>query len=212
MKLAVGVVSNRDWRPSFGMSLVKLVTHLATAGINARGDKPVELEALDVLPRMAGSALVRGRRLLMQDAIDGGFTHLLSLDDDMIYPHDCLDYFCRSDEAMIAANYCSRNNAGKPVAVKPGDGGVPQHVMSKGFTGQEEVHRTGFGVALIDVTKVAAMPQPWFATPWIDDIKTELTEDYWFCVQLHKAGHKVIIDHDVSNNTLHMTDTALPTP
>lgn len=203
MRLGIGMMSNRDWKPRFGIGLVMLTNHLGKRGIKGR-----KLEDMTLHPMLNCSIPQKGRRMVLEDAIKENCTHLLFVDDDMVFHADSMDYLARGDHAMIAANYQSRSNVGESTAISL-EGG---RLSSKGKTGQEEVDRVGFGLALIDLSYVKKMPQPWFAVPWLPEKHTELGEDYFFCMLLKKHGGKIFVDHDVSNNVIHMGETDLRTP
>jgi hypothetical protein len=151
--------------------------------------------------------LVAARRKLVEGAILGKFTHILFLDDDMVFPANAAERLARHDLSMVGANYANRKN-GRPTAI----GLTGEFVTSTDKTGVQEVNRTGFGCVMIDVAMISAMASPWFVIPWLSNIGTELSEDYFFCTRWRERGHKIYIDHDLSDEISHLAEVALPCP
>lgn len=203
MHLALCIVSARDWKPHFGISLVHMVATLP----NLRG----KVKTFAVMPRPHCSAVAKGRRLVIGDAIEGGFTHALCIDDDMMFPPEALEVMIDRGKPFVAANYLGKHGTNTAIVLSDKDLECDTPVSSKGKTGIEEVHRVGFGLVLFELEPVRAMRQPIFTMPWIVERETELGEDYYFCLQWRKTGNGIWVDHDVSNKVQHITDTGLET-
>src|SRR5512139_4338352 len=106
MRVAIGVLSARDWKPQFGISLTHLFAHIAGH------DKT---EGVGLIPYLNCSLVPRGRRVVVEDALRDGYTHLLFVDDDMYFPPEIFDHLSKHDKPMVAVNY--QTKSGKSAAV-----------------------------------------------------------------------------------------------
>lgn len=201
MRLGVTIVSNRDWKPKFGVALVMLLNHIA---------KTTDIR---FLPQIQNSLLPKGRRLAIEQAVMTGCTHLLTLDDDMMFAPNVVDLMMRGFGdtrcALVLANYQNKTSPGRPTTQRLKPDGKPEFVESKDKTGLEEVARGGLGLALMDIEKVNSLERPLFAVAWLPDIGAEYGEDLFFCDKVRKAGFKVLVDHDASNRTRHIGEVEL---
>lgn len=147
------------------------------------------------LATMVGTFVHQARERLLDDVVNlWGATHVLWLDSDMTFPADAALRLLKHDVDVVAANYVTRVPPSRPTAVRDG-----QFISSRNATGLEEVDAVGMGVFLMRADVVDLMPRPrfWYSTP------TE-TEDVYFCRLLRKAGHKILIDHDLSKQVGHV--------
>ena len=113
MKLFVGVCSARDAKVSFSASLVNLWTYLMARGVNGQG-----LEMLRLRQKEHVSILSNGRQRLVSEAQSLGASHMLFLDDDMVFPANAVDLLARHDKPVVGINYRK-----KVPGVFPGTGG-----------------------------------------------------------------------------------------
>jgi hypothetical protein len=95
--LGLCVVSNRDWSPHFGTSLVGLVATIPSL----KG----KVKSFRFMPRLQASMLPKARRWTLREAIEAGCTHALCIDDDMVFPVESLALMMRHDKPFVAANY-----------------------------------------------------------------------------------------------------------
>lgn len=195
MKLFIAVPSNRDHSPHFVACLVGLVQNHAVNGIANR-----KLEDLRVNIKTNCSNVATGRNDLVQEAIEGGFTHILFLDDDMTFPLDMLDTLCKYDAPVVAANCCQKRTELTFTAI----GLDGKRVDSRGRTGYEQVRRVGTAIMLIDLSIFKDLPKPYFNFEWNEESQRLIGEDYYFCRNLNRANIPVIIDHDVSQHIGHV--------
>ncbi len=190
MKLAICVVSGRDWKPQFGAALLHLVKRNPNAAIHCSWN---------------ASLLPKHRRLILTEAMDAGATHAVCLDDDMMFPSDTVELLAGHGLPFVAANYQSKK--GGPSAVGPDE----KHIFSAGKTGIEEAARVGFGVVFLDLAYLSKVPMPWFGVPWVPSRNSEIGEDYVFCIQWREQGFPIYVDHDLSNKVAHVADHYLQT-
>ena len=196
MRLAVGLISGRDWRPAFGLSLIALLDHAT--------NKDSPFEEVHLCPRVNCSLPPSGRRIVVSDAYKRKCTHLLFIDDDMIFPRETANLLAAHGKPFVAANYQNRSLP-RPTVL-----GLDRHLLlSKDKDGLEEVGRVGFGVVWLDLAVLADVPKPWFAAPYDPETERETGEDYFFCDQWRAAGHKIYVDHGLSNAVFHICEARL---
>ncbi len=195
MRIFIAIPSNRDHSPHFVASLVALVQYHAVNGVKNR-----ELKDLRVNIKTNVSNIATGRNDLVDEAIAGGFTHLLFLDDDMTFPFDMLDHLCKYDTPIVAANCCQKKHDVTFTAI----GLDNKRVDSRGKTGYEQILRVGCAVMLIDLSIFNDLPKPYFNFEWHEGRGRLIGEDYFFCRALNRKNIPVIIDHDVSQHIGHV--------
>jgi hypothetical protein len=147
------------------------------------------------LAMMIGTFVHQAREKLLHDVTAlWGATHVLWLDADMTFPPDVALRLLAHDRDIVAANYVTRAAPNRPTAYRDG-----RPVASHDATGLEEVDHVGMGVFLMRASVAADLPRPrfWYSTP------TE-TEDVYFCRLLRAAGHRIWIDHDLSQQVGHI--------
>jgi len=194
MKILIAIPTSRSWAPMFGLSLCGLVDRFHVEQIRY---------TLDVL--IGSSLLPAARSRSIETALREGFTHVLMLDDDMIFSADAVMSLINTMKAQslpfIAANYIGKGANGRMVAQHEG-----KRVSSLGKSGHEEISDIGLGCALLDVSVMKDLAKPWFEVGWRDETGDYLGEDYYFCRFLAYHGHKVYVDHTASQNVGHMGD------
>lgn len=202
ISLLVSVASCRDWKPQFGISLALLADRLASnrlGGTLARVRYSIKAQA---------SCLSISREEALTLAEKDGFTHWLSLDDDMGFPPDAVDRLIKHDLPIVAANY--RRKQKKVAGICLSTNG--EVINSEGKTGLEEVGWIGGGCSLVDVEKVKVVRPPRFSVLWVEERKSYMSEDYFFSMKLRENGIKIFCDHDLSNDMQHIGDVAYTFP
>lgn len=190
-KVYIAVCSCRDWKPQFGASLARLMYETGRAGLD-----------IFLNPIQGTSVLPRARQLIMQDAINGGFTHFLSLDDDMKFAPNALAQLLSRDVPLIALNYARKDGSGGTMACDLE--GKP--MSSKGKTGIEEAGWLPFGGILIKLDAIKDIALPWFEVRWLEERNDFMGEDYYFCMKARSAGLQLYVDHNASNRCRHVGD------
>lgn len=183
MKVYIAIPSCRDWKPQFGASICGLVRKMTIDNID------FEMNVM-----IGTSVLPKARQMAMEHAIQLGFTHILFLDDDMLFNTDLFNKLSEPDLAVVAANYSNKNPEGTLPQSHRLDG---SSFSSKGKEGMEEAGWVGFGAILIDLSIMSNVPKPWFEMRWITDRNSFIGEDYFFCAQVRNHGHKIYLNHDV---------------
>ena len=191
-KVMVGIPSRNN--SMWGSSALALAAMCTTTAIHA---PDVQL----VLNSAVGTALCMNRIKLCKDAVAAGCTHILFLDDDMVFPMHTLIHFLHHDLPIVAAN-CARKEL--PPRSTARDDAKNCIWTTKASTGLQEVNAVGTAVMLIKTDVLKALPQPWYAEIYNPLTETSTGEDVFFCELARRHGFKVFIDHDISKEVLHM--------
>jgi hypothetical protein len=198
VRLLISVPSCREWKSAFGSSFVGLNVKLMHSGLRDH-----KLTALYPDIAAQASCLSQAREKALSKAIDGNFTHWLSLDDDMVFPCDIVDRFLARDKAVVTANY--RRKSPKVSGVCMGIDG--QLVDSTGKTGLEKIGWMGGGMFLVDIENIKHIPQPRFEVVWCPELKDYYDQDQYFSAKLRQGGVDIWCDHDLSQSIKHIGDT-----
>lgn len=196
MKLLIAIPSARDWKVTFGSSLCGLIHNLCTNGIGGKHLAGFGMKSIQ-------GGMCRARHNAVDEAINGGYTHLLFLDDDMCFPSDSVERLASHNLDIASANY-ARRHAGAIAPITLGLDGQP--ITSWGKTGIEEVGHIGLGLCLINIDSIKRLPKPLFAMPWDESRQAIWGEDMFFCCILRQNGVKIHIDHDLSLKVRHVGD------
>ena len=141
------------------------------------------------------------------DAIREGFTHVLYLDADMIWPSDVLwKMLAHADDTrIVGGHYVMKHPPYGAVALfnrhrQPGSNvDVFEHAHLRGVKELVEVDVVGMGCTLVPVAVVQAMgARPWFEYKDDDEGWPRVTEDVAFCLKAKEAGATVWVDPTVS--------------
>lgn len=194
MKLAIAICSARDWKPHFGVALAGLVGF-----VMANGVKDEKLEQFDLITRSNCSNLCNGRASVLEEAVERGFTHVLTIDDDGTFPANVLDDLFKHKKPFVAANLSHKSLDSFGTAL--GMDGQPV----KG-DGLQEALAAGLALALIDLSAIKDIPKPWFELRWIAEMKQVCGEDFYFIHKVRASGVKVYVDQDLSRQCGHVGD------
>lgn len=193
-KLMIAVPSARQHANFFSSSMAGLIQHLNVRQIPY------------IINHMFGSSLLpAARQKAIEAAIESDCSHLLMLDDDMVFDNAAFDHLITSSHlgGLIAANYTSKGYGARPLTPLAQDkDGKP--VSSIGKSGTERIREVGLGFALLDVSVMKNIPKPWFEVPYVDG--QFLGEDYYFCRLLEHHDIPVYIDHDATRHVGHIGD------
>lgn len=201
VRLAVCVPSTGTWKSDFGISIVQMLTYMATTLFEADQKRRV-----DVIDKRS-SNLCRVRRECLEDALLKGCTHALFIDSDQSFPHDTAHRLLSHKKEVVAANVALKTVPSFPTA--RARGASPQGVpitSDPGKHGLERVWRVGAGVLLVDMELVKRTPKPWFEIRWDAKVGAECGEDWFFIERLQAAGAEVFVDHDLSREVGHVGD------
>lgn len=130
-----------------------------------------------------GPNLPLNREVIAETAIERGCTHLLFIDNDMVFPNDALPTLLRHNKDIIGANYNMRR--------------LPLQSTVKGQgEGLQKVEAVATGFMLIKTDVFTKIPKPWFHVGQLAGGGIE-GHDYRFCRLAQEAGYEVWCDFSV---------------
>jgi hypothetical protein len=190
--LAICVISNRDHVPDFTRCLAHMSAHLAIKPIFDRVDLKVAKNC---------SLLSVARQEMLDECMSEKFSHMLMLDDDMVFPPDLAHQLYGKGKRCIGVNSLRKNPDELHYTARGLDG---EWVASKGRRGLQQVETVGMALFLLDLDAMRNIPKPHFEVRWNDEKQVYTGEDMYFCRKLTGAGEKIFIDHDLSNQCGHV--------
>ncbi len=198
IKLVIAVPTAGSVRMGFAYSLAGMVSYVAANGVPSRPEAGIDMR-MDVVE---SSVIHTNREQLAKRAIDAGMTHLMFLDDDMVFEPQILDVMLGRRQAVVCTNYLIKTEPAKDfVAVGLNGGRVDTTERS---TGLLPIAYSGFGVSLFEVEVFKTTPQPWFLPKFIPETSSYTTEDNPFYERVRAAGHTVYLDQDASKLVSHL--------
>lgn len=204
MRLAIATVSNRDDKPEFRDSREALIDYL-----HLNGHK-LGLEGYRRFNNFDCSKLPSGRQWLQDHALRDNFTHLLWLDNDMLFKVEAIVSLIRRNVDAIGVNYVCKSDKVLWFTSRgfSPDGGQGHRIDSRGKTGIEEVFETGLGICLVRLDAIRHIPAPHFEMLWDQTLEhgkgDYRGEDYYYTRKLRAHGIKLHIDHDASQLVSHI--------
>lgn len=201
VRLVICVPTAGMVRMGFAYSLAGMVASVAAQGAG-RPECSVQLR-MDIVE---SSVIHTNREQLAKRAIDTGMTHLMFLDDDMVFEPNILDVMLGRRQAIVCTNYLIKTEPATDfVAVGLNGKRVVTNEKSRGLV---PIAYSGFGVSLFEVEVFKTIPQPWFRPDWVPESGTYTTEDNPFYARARAAGYKVYLDHDASKLVSHAGNKA----
>jgi hypothetical protein len=202
IRLLIGVPSRGTAPIGFTLSLVRMTNHVLRAGLPSCGSDEVSW----TMRTAVGTQVFLNREVLAETALSMDTTHLLFLDDDMVFEPGLLDCLLSRQRPIVCVNYPQKAYPLKFVAMGLDGEWV---ATTKESTGLQSVARCGFGVMLIETEVFLKFSQPWFAPDFrqvgvnparfIYDM-----EDDKFCDRAREAGYEINLDHDASKLVGHV--------
>jgi hypothetical protein len=182
----------------FAYSLAGLIGYLAAHAVPSRPEAAVEVQ-MDVVE---SSVIHTNREKLVRRAIDSGQTHLMFIDDDMVFEPNIVDVMLGRRQPVVCTNYLIKTDACDSfVAVGLNDKRV--NTLEKS-TGLKPIAYSGFGVSVFEIEVFKNTPQPWFLPKFIPEDNGYTTEDNPFYERVRNAGYKVFLDQDASKLVSHL--------
>lgn len=192
-RVAICCPTGEEVKTAFAVSLVEMMQHTLMM-------QDGRLEACK-LNCMATSMLPWSRHELTRVSLEQGATHLLWIDSDMSFPRDMLLRFLAHGQPIVGINAMARRPPYNCTAQRE-DGSYA--VTTANSTGLEKVGRTGFGVLWIAAQIYREIPLPWYTFEWLPERGCYRGEDYGLLEAAKRAGHEVMIDHDLSKQVGHI--------
>jgi hypothetical protein len=148
-----------------------------------------------VTDSIIGSGIAANYEHMVQKWLDDprGWTHFLSLEDDMMVPADALHRLARHRLPIVGANYST--NKGERLFFTAGRCGK-RFVTDENSVGIEEVDLLPQGLTLVAREVYEKVPLPWYTGGYM--------ADYHFSEKARLNGFKIYVDHDVSKEVCHI--------
>ena len=208
-KVAILVPCGDMVHTEFATSLQNLILHQAKTRDPRLGDFGIYTYGSSLLPW--------SRHVLASVSLDYGFTHMLWIDSDMMFPKDMVERFLDRHEPIIGINAMTRRPPYRLTAQK--EVGVELETTIES-TGVVKCWRVGFGVMWVASEVFTKIDKPWFNFEWNDELKCYRGEDYFFCEKARAQGYEVYVDQDLSKQVFHigsfgfhpLLKQALPSP
>ena len=138
-----------------------------------------------------GYTIAENRNCLAARAIRSGATHLLFIDDDMVFPEDTAVRLLSYGKDIMGIRYHPRQVDSNHI-----------EGMYKALEANDELPKpifqcegVGTGILLINLDVFKKIPRPWFHFVTYDVGMVKQGEDYYFCEQARKAGYEVWADN-----------------
>ena len=167
MKIAIGLPTNRGVKPRTAESLLQMVVH-------------TKLD-YHFIVSTKGYHTAENRTYIVVQALNNGCTHLLLVDDDMIYEPDTLEKLLAHDTDIVGGLYKTRyENSDYLIEEKDG-----------------EVLALGGGCLLIKTDVFRKIPPLWFGYKYYENGMVSMSNDWYFCEKARNAGYTIYVDRDV---------------
>lgn len=154
-----------------------------------------------------GTYIHDSRNELVRRALEDGATHMLWLDDDMTFPPNAAFRLLKHDVPIVGCNYSTRTHPLFPVAIKhtglSGDSDPTRLDMVPSEDGLAEVEGIGFGCVLTKREVFEKIEFPWFEN-YYDEEHIAVGEDVDFCSKAIKAGFRIMVDTELSEEIGHV--------
>lgn len=189
-KILLGIPTNRLIQPQTVQSLLEMV-------------KESEDEIVVKLATQ-GYTIAENRNYLATQALKEKCTHLMMIDDDMIFPSNTLNRLLDHDVDFVGVVAHSRCLPPLPVVTTfdQEEMSVADRLLGKySFPDVPfKVKGIGGGVVLIKTDLFNKIERPWFANENYDTGMTKVGEDYYFCNKVLNAGFDIWCDPTLKIN------------
>jgi len=196
IKLVIAVPTAGMVRSGFAYSLAGMVAKLSQ-GLPTRP----EAELMLTIDMQESSVIHSNREQLVKRAIEREHTHLMFIDDDMLFEPQVGEIMLGRRQPVVAVNYPIKKFPMDFVAVAPNGRRI---ITREASTGLQEIAYSGFGVSVFDLEVFKKTPQPWFQPEFVPESDCYTTEDNPCFRRIREAGFKCYVDHDASKLVTHV--------
>lgn len=194
----IGIPSRGEFKQAMALSLIFLIHELTKkpyVEINGEAHR-----LLWYIHAVNTSNLSNSRQNIVDFVLQGNATHLLFLDDDMVFNQTIVhEWLAQTERHVIAANCPTRSIPCHPTARREGPtiAGTPIYsdVANMRF---EKCWRIGTGIMMISREVLQKIKRPCFDVVWRPELDSYGGEDWSFVEEIQKAGYDVWIDHEQS--------------
>ncbi len=190
-KIYVAIPSGGQWDSKFGMSMARLTRAFSNSKSN------VEM----LVANVTGSMLGNNRQKLLIDAMKAKCTHILFIDDDMVFKPEMVQWLIAANKSFIAAAGVTKSKTDcHCVAVDLEDEFVDLRTCGP----LVEVRSVGLAFALIELEPLKESYPPHFMMEWIPGEGKQCGEDVYFCAKWLELGEKIYVHREASKQLGHV--------
>lgn len=145
-----------------------------------------------------GYTIAENRNYLATQAIKEKCSHLMMIDDDMIFPSDTLNTLLSHDKDFVGVLAHSRCLPPLPVVTTfdQDEISTTDRLLGK-YNFPDTLFKVkgiGGGIVLIKTEVFENISRPWFANENYDTGMTKVGEDYYFCNKVLEIGKEIWCD------------------
>lgn len=141
-------------------------------------------EELEFVLAEGSFSVSENRNYIAVQALKKNCTHLLFIDDDMVFPPETLDRLLEAQKDVVGVVYHARALPLKHTVEYEGE--LPTTLFECGAVGA--------GILLIKLDILRETPQPWFVSEHYENGLAKTGEDTYFCHKMKEKGYEVWCD------------------
>lgn len=187
-------------RMGYAQSMIRLAMYFSQARIF--DDEPTQCFIPDSIEGSGIGANYEQMVLKRLEDKEIHWTHFLSVEDDMCFPHDALHRLAKWKVPIVGANY-STNKGEKQKFTSMGLNNQ-RCVTSEDSTGLEEVRILPQGFTLVAREVYEKLERPWYLSGYCTESGAHTFPDQYFSEKAAAAGFKLYVDHDISKEIIHV--------
>lgn len=138
-----------------------------------------------------GCNIHQARINIVKKALQYDCTHVLFIDDDMVFEPDALERLLKRDKDIVGVNSMIRDLPLRSTVKIHNEAGEQVYEFSDDLF---ECQAVGTGFMLIKLVVFKHIPKPWFFYKHDDNGDMTVGSDMWFCNKVKEAGFKVWCD------------------
>ncbi|MBR4614653.1 MAG: hypothetical protein IKO55_03520 [Kiritimatiellae bacterium] len=143
---------------------------------------------------VTGYDCARARNAIAKKAIEGGYSHVLMVDSDIVIPADCIGNLLEPAARIVLGFYRRKDDSGAFEMFSDAPGYRLMHDADlEGASDRIEVKGGGFGCAMVEVEAFKRLRFPWFVYEQRED-GSVLSEDLHFSRIAQNAGIRTYAD------------------
>src|SRR3990167_5100598 len=159
MRIALGLATNRLIKAKTAQSLLELVNHTK--------------HNLEIIVSQKGYNCAENRNYIAAQAVKKGCTHLMHVDDDMIYEPDTIERLIVHDKDILGGLYKTKYPERQDCVIEYLEGGMQEGVFECGALGT--------GLLLVKTDVYRQVPQPWYGYEFYNNGMIKISVDWFFC-------------------------------
>lgn len=140
-----------------------------------------------------GYNTAENRSYIASQALKEQCTHLLLLDDDMIYEKDSIERLLKHNKDIVGATYNTKYEEQSKVIEYLDD-----EDEEKTKVDLFKCKALGGGLLLIKTDVFFKTKQPWFGYKWHENGMVKMSNDWYFCEKAREAGYDIWCDLTLS--------------